>query len=688
MRQYLGAKAEHPDCVLLFRMGDFWETFYEDAVLLSEVLGIALTSRGMERGERVPLAGVPLAAFEPAVAKLVQAGHRVAVCDQVEDPKTAKGIVRREVVEVLSAGTATLPGLLTERESRWLVALLPDAEAGRTGLARCDVSTGEFLATEIATGMLVEELDRIGPAGSPPAGRRRRAGRGEGGASFRGAAASAATRFAPAAEAQRHLEATSGIVGSVTGAPFLPLATSAAAALVGYLEGMRKAEGRELRPLAFEEREQSLVLDEITLRNLEILRPLREGAARTTLLSVVDRTRTPMGGRRLRQWLSRPLVSPERIAARHDAVGEIAADTALAADIADVLAHVGDVERITMRIVTGRAHARDLVALRDSLESLPRLREALSPRASELLRHVAADLSDFSPEVDLVREAIVDSPPLGVTEGGVIRAGHSEELDHLRGLARHGKDWIATLQAAERERTGIQNLRVGYNRVFGYYLEVTKGNKDLVPKEWDRRQTLVGAERYVTPALKERESEILGAEEKANTLEHRLFLEVRDRLALAGSRLRLAADALAVLDALVSFAELASREGWTRPTVHDGDRLFIRAGRHPVVEASLPAHEFVPNDVLLDGVARQILVVTGPNMAGKSTYLRQVALLTILAQTGSFLPAEEAEIGVCDRVFTRVGASDHLASGQSTFMVEMVEVARILAAARRAVSCS
>ncbi|MFN8176420.1 MAG: DNA mismatch repair protein MutS [bacterium] len=681
MRQYHTAKAEHPDAVLLFRMGDFWETFYEDAVLVSQVLGIALTSRGMDRGERVPLAGVPLPAFEPSVAKLLKAGHRVAVCDQVEDPRTAKGIVRREVVEVLSAGTATLPALLAERESRWLVAVLPDAEAGRAGLARCDVSTGEFVATELSVAALADELDRLAPAEIlapdgelPPAVAK---------ALRRSAPLPrlAAARFAAPDAARERLAHAVGFAASTTEAPFLPLAVSASAALVDYLEGMRKAEGRELRPLAFEEGEETLVLDDITLRNLEILVPLREGPGSATLLSVVDRTRTPMGARRLRHWLARPLLSPERIGARHDAVAEIAGDAALSADIADVLARVGDVERLTMRVVAARAHARDVVALADSLEHLPRLKEALGPRASELLKHVAAGFSDFAPEVDLVREAIVDGPPLAVMDGGVIRAGYSEELDHLRELAGHGKEWIAALQASERERTGIANLRVGFNRVFGYYLEVTKSNHHLVPPDWERRQTLVGAERYVTPALKEREAEILGAEEKSKTLEYDLFLEVRDRLALAGPRLRLAGESLAVLDVLASFAQLAAREGWARPSVHDGDRISVRGGRHPVVEASLPAHEFVPNDVYLDGDTHQILVVTGPNMAGKSTYLRQVALLVILAQTGSFVPAEDAEIGVCDRVFTRVGASDQLAAGQSTFMVEMVEVARILGAA-------
>jgi len=681
MRQYLAAKAEHPDCVLLFRMGDFWETFYEDAILVSDVLGIALTSRGAERGERVPLAGVPLPAFEPSLAKLVAAGHRVAVCDQVEDPKLAKGLVRREVVEIVSAGTATLPGLLAERESRWLVAVRPDAEAGRAGIARCDVSTGELCAVEVPAERAGDELDRLAPAEIlvpegelPPAVAR---------AIRRDAAIERlpARRFPEPEEARRRVAESAGFAASEGEATFRPLATSAAAALLDYLGGLRKAEAAELKPLAFEEADDALILDEITLRNLEILRPLREGPGRTTLRAVVDRTRTPMGARRLRHWLARPLVAPERIAARHDAVQELATDPALASGVGEALGRIGDVERLAMRVAAARANARDLVALADALETLPALKERLAPRESAELRSIAAGFGDFSAEVDLVRETLVEAPPLGVTDGGLIRPGRDGELDRLRDLARHGKDWIAQLVAEERARTGIGNLKVGYNRVFGYYLEVTRANRELVPEAWERRQTLVNAERYVTSALKERETEILGAEDKAKEREHALFVEVRDRLALSGARFRRAAEGLAVLDVLASFAELATRDGWVRPVVHDGDRIRIGGGRHPVVEASLPAHEFVPNDTLLDGSSRQVLVITGPNMAGKSTYLRQVALLVILAQAGSFVPAESAEIGVADRVFTRVGASDHLAAGHSTFMVEMVEVARILAAA-------
>jgi DNA mismatch repair protein MutS len=681
MRQYLTIKAAHPDSVLLFRMGDFWETFWEDAALLSRVLGIALTRRGMERGERVPLAGVPLQSLEASVAKLVRAGHRVAICDQVEDPKASKGLVKRAVVEVVSAGTATLPGLLEERVSRWLVAVFPDAEAGRVGIARCDVTTGDFAGAEVHAAELADELDRLGPAEIlVPEGE------------LPDAVARAVRRDVPLErlaagafplpdDARRKVEEGPGLAGPAGEAPlFLPLAVTAAAALLVYLGRLQKAEARELSALSFDEGEGRMVLDEVSLRNLEILRPLREGAEGATLLSVVDRTRTPMGGRLLREWLARPLLSPARIAARHDAVEELVSDAELRGFVTEMLDSVGDVARLAMRVAACRAHGRDLVALADSLERMPVLKERLARCAAATFASLAAGLSDFSPEVDAIREAIVEEPPLAIKDGGVIRAGHSAELDRLRGLSRSGKDWIAELQAKERARTGIANLKVGYNKVFGYYLEVTNANRALVPPDWERRQTLVGAERYVTGELKEREADIVGADEKARALEHELFVALRSRLAVSCARMRSAGEAIATLDVLLSFADVARRGGWVRPVVGASERIEIRGGRHPVVEAALPAHEFVPNDVRFDG-NRQILLVTGPNMAGKSTYLRQVALVVILAQAGSFVPADAAEIGVVDRVFTRVGASDFVARGHSTFMVEMVEVSRILAAA-------
>jgi DNA mismatch repair protein MutS len=680
MKQYLGIKAQHPGCVLLFRMGDFWETFYEDAELVSRVLGLTLTARGMEKGEKVPLAGVPLSSLEKSVSRLVAAGHRVAVCDQVEDARLAKGLVKRDVVEIVSAGTVTLPGLLDDRVSRWLVALLPDAEAGRVGIARCDLSTGEFAGTEVAAPALADELDRLSPSeillptGDLSADLAR--------ATKRDAALERlpADRFPDAETAAGILQAGPGLAPGRS-PTFQPLAMRAAAALLGYLGDMRKAERDELSPFEAEEDEGTLVLDDISLRNLEILRPLREGARGSTLLSVMDRTRTPMGARRLRHWIARPLLAPERIAARHDAVQELVDDARRRDALATFLDGVGDVERIAMRIASGRAHARDLVGLADSLAALPEVRGLLEEASAEMFVGLRGTLSDFQGEVETIREAVREEPVLALKEGGLLREGYSDELDRLRGLSRSGKDWIAQLQKDERERTGISNLKVGYNRVFGYYLEVSKANRHLVPDDYERRQTLVNAERYIMPALKERESEILGADEKARNLEYDLFVELRSRLAMSCPRIREAARALGVLDVLVTFADVAVRGSWIRPRVTDGPELRIRNGRHPVVEASLPVNEFVPNDVRFEGDDRQILLITGPNMAGKSTFLRQVALLVVLAQTGSFVPAEEAEIGVVDRVFTRVGASDHVAAGHSTFMVEMVEVARILASA-------
>ena len=550
------------------------------------------------------------------------------------------------------------------------------------GVARCDLSTGEFVGTELAAAALAQELDRLQPSemlapeGELPPDVARALKRDV------PLERRPLDRFPKTDAAAEMLRAGPGIStprGDVS--MFQPLAIAAGAALHDYLREMKKAELDALSPLEFEDDAGCLVLDDISLRNLEILQPLHAGARGSTLLSVLDRTRTPMGARRLRHWLARPLLSPERIAARHEAVEELASDASLRAEVESFLDRVNDVERITTRVAAARAHGRDLVGLADSLDQLPHVKELLVGRTAGLFGQLAERMSDFSGEVDSIREAIGDEPPIAIKEGGVVRDGYSEELDRLRGLARSGKDWLADLQARERERTGISNLKVGYNRVFGYYIEISKANRHLVPDGYDRRQTLVNAERYITPELKEREAEILGADEKAKNLEYELFVELRCRLALSVDRMRRAARAIAVLDVLVNFSDVAMRQSWVRPNVTDDARIVVKSGRHPVVEASLPAMEFVPNDAHLDADSRQILLITGPNMAGKSTYLRQVALLVILAQCGSFVPAESAEIGAVDRIFTRVGASDQVAAGHSTFMVEMVEVARILSSA-------
>lgn len=682
LRQYFSVKSQHPNDVLLFRMGDFWETFFDDAATLSRVLGIALTTRGVEKGEPVPLAGVPLANLESTVRKLVAAGHRVAICDQVEDPKFAKGLVKREVVEVVSAGTISLPGLLDERVGRFLVAVAIDSDAGRAGLARTEISTGELGAVEIAAASLDEELERIGPSEIlVTEGASARRFRGPEG---RDLVVTRLAAFPSIDEAARAIREGPGFApGAESAALFQPLALRAAGALLQYLDSQRKAERSELSPLEFDATGDAMVLDEITLRNLEILRaPFAEGTA-GSLLSALDRTRTPMGARLLRRWLVRPLLSPERIAARQSAVEALVTDDDFRGAVEATLAEMGDVERIAVRVGAGRAHARDLVALATSLARLPALEALLARRPESIFAKLAASFGNFETEVETIQESFAEAPPLGVKDGGLFRDGVSAELDRLRDLSRGAKDWIARLQAAERERTGIGNLKIGYNRVFGYYLEVTRGNKEAVPADYERRQTLAGAERYVTPALKEREAEILGADERARALELEMFLEIRGRIGLRSGEMRRAAGSVAALDALMSLAETARRGAWVRPIVDDSGRLEIHGGRHPVVEVALPAGEFVPNDALLDVDSRQILLVTGPNMAGKSTYLRQVAVLCILAQTGSFVPATSARLGVVDRVFTRVGAADAVLRGHSTFMVEMIEVSRILSSATR-----
>lgn len=682
MRQYFSIKAEHPGELLLFRMGDFWETFFDDAATLSRVLGITLTTRGVEKGEPVPLAGVPLVNLEVCVRKLIAAGIRVAICDQVEDAKLAKGLVRREVIEVVSAGTVSIPGLLEERVGRELAGIVIDEEAGRAGIARVEITTGEFAAFEIPVEALADEIDRLSPAevlysqasswGTNPQGRRE---------------TTAFTplppdRFPALEEARQRIAEGPGFgEGVETLATFSPLAVRAAGALLVYLESLRKAERSELHPLVLETVLDHMVLDEISIRNLELLQSLDGSGTKGTLVQLMDRTATPMGARLLRRWIVRPLLSSEKIAARQDAVAELRENEELFGAVVGILTGCGDIERLSMRVSTGRAHARDLVGLATSLSRLPGLAAILKKARTPLLGAMGRQLADFTPEVDGVFEAFVEAPPLAVKDGGMIRDGYSEELDRLRDLSRNAKDWIARFQASERERTGISNLKVGYNRVFGYYLEVTRGAREAVPADYERRQTLAGAERYVTPELKTREAEILGADERSRALEFQLFQEVRERLALRAAAMRRTAQSLAILDCLGSFAACARRGDWVRPVVNSSLEMEIVAGRHPVVEAALPAHEFVPNDVSMDGESRQILLITGPNMAGKSTYLRQAALLSILAQMGSFVPAQSARLGVVDRIFTRVGASDHVARGHSTFMVEMTEVSRILSGA-------
>jgi len=686
-RQYWQIKKQHPDVLLLFRLGDFYELFFEDAEIAAPLLEVTLTSRpgGGGDGERIPMCGVPYHAIERYLARLIKAGKRAALCDQIEDPRLAKGLVRRKVTRVVTPGTVLEDALLDARSNNYLVALaartvgLVDAEFG---LAVCDVSTGEFLVTELlgesGQARLLEELERLSPAEVLlPEGA---AGQAEEMLSegrswtLTPIEAEAFPRQTPKEALQQHFGVAS-LRGY--GVEEMPLAIEAAALLLNYVKGRHLQALGHIRGLAAYSTDEFMGLDATARRNLELTQGLWEGGRGRSLLGVLDHTVTAMGSRLLRRWLERPLLEAAGINARLDAVEELAGGALHRGELRELLHQVSDLERLASRAATGHASPRDLAALRRSLEVLPALRESAAEGEAALLRQLATRLESLEDVAALIAGALVDEPPAQARDGGMIRAGHSSELDALRTSSSESKEWIARLEVTERERTGIASLKVGFNNVFGYYLEVTKANLDSVPEEYQRKQTLANAERYITPALKEREAMVLGAEEKITALEQRLFVELREQVGAAAPRVLAVAAAVSEVDALAGLAEAAVRNDYCRPTVSDGPGIWIRNGRHPVVE-KLGEGPFIPNDCRLDDGEQRVLIITGPNMAGKSTYLRQVALIVIMAQMGGMVPADEAEIGVVDRLFTRVGAHDDLASGQSTFMVEMHETAVIL----------
>jgi len=682
MRQYHQLKARLPGTLLLFRLGDFYELFYDDAKTAARELEIALTSREVGKGRRIPMCGVPYHAVMGYVARLVERGYRVALCDQVEDPRRAKGLVRREVTRIITPGTVMEEGLLPARASVYLAALCRDGE--RWGLAAADLSTGEFLVTEVAAAQwprLREEIGRLEPREIlVPAD----------------AAEALRATLAPAhltpleewrwdpATARRTLQEHFRVHSlEGFGCAGLAAATAAAGVLLHYLQQTQLSPLEHLRGLRTYTLDDYLVLDEGTRRHLEILRNQRDGSTRHTLLEVLDRTITAMGGRLLRAWLTQPLREEAAICARLDAVQDLLQQPALRFAVRTALKAIADLPRLVGRIGHGSAGPRDLVALRLSLERLPALRATLAEATAARLRHLARQVEEHAEVAALIARAIADDPPAVARQGGVIREGYDADLDGLRRAAREGKRWIADLEAAERARTGIKSLRVGYNKVFGYYIEVSKPNLRLVPPDYVRKQTLTAAERFITAEMKEREAQILGAEERIAEVEARLIAALREEVARHAAAIQRTAAALAEWDVLAALAEVAAARGYTRPSLSTVPALRVRAGRHPVVEAALPAGAFVPNDLEMDVDERAVLIVTGPNMAGKSVYCRQAALLTIMAQIGSFVPAEDAVVGITDRIFARVGATDDTALGRSTFLVEMQETAQILHNATR-----
>ncbi|HXS81618.1 MAG TPA: DNA mismatch repair protein MutS [Methylomirabilota bacterium] len=674
MRQYVAAKREHPDAFLFFRLGDFYEMFFDDAVRGAQLLGLTLTSRNKQDPEPVPMCGIPWHQRDGYVARLLRLGHKVAICDQLEDPAQAKGLVQRGVTEVLTPGSVTQETFLERGANNFLAALWPrperlgiclaDASTGEMKLAECDWADAAALLsrTHVAEWLVPAPVeDDVAPkldaalAGLPGARSSVPVAR------YLGAAEPPARWSAHVADAHADL----------------PLALAATAAALDYLSRAQGAPATQMTRVERWSEDAVLRYDAATARNLEMFSPQPGGEAAHTLWHHLNLAVTAGGARRLRAWLERPLATRAAIQARQQAVAAWLAGTARGS-FRESLRGLPDLERLAARIACAKASPRELGALRDALARLPVLAERLSEAEGDAFADVVRAL-DVPPDLAArLRTALVDEPPVSASEGEIIREGFDEVRDSLYAVAHSGKRWIAELEASERARSGIPSLKVGYNKVFGYYLEITNAHRDKVPADYERRQTLTNAERYVTPALKRQESEVLAAEDKLRAREHELFVSLREEAARHVAALQAAADALARLDAEAALAEAAARYEWTRPQLEDSDRLVAEGVRHPVVERLLPRGEFVANDVRLDARERQIVLLTGPNMGGKSTYLRQTALLVLLAQAGSWVPAARATIGLVDRLFTRVGAADRLGAGQSTFMVEMRETADIL----------
>lgn len=679
MEQYLSIKAKYKDAILFFRMGDFYEMFYDDAKIGAEVLGITLTSRSHGKAANVPLAGFPHHALDHYLTKMIKAGFRVAICEQIEDPKKAKTVVKRDVLEVVTPGTALSDQLLDSKRNNYLASVY--LKDNLCGFSVTDISTGEFSVTEFTRDHLVEQIQAFDPTelliadeqadfilSKLPLNKDITITKRE------------AWIFARDYTYEILVEHFRTLSLKGFGCEDLEPGISAAGAILHYLKESKKCDLNHISHLTRFSNSEFVLIDSTTRRNLELISPLMAGAnPRHTLIHIIDRTKTPMGGRMLVSWMLRPLYQIQPINDRLDAVQELFDANEIRNQIRDQLRKVGDLERLLSKISTARANARDLISLKNTLKRIPEIKTLLEAMEGKKLVMIRDELQPQKTIVETIEKAIVDEPPLSLSEGGIIRKGHSQELDELREISHSGKDWIARLQTSERERTRIPSLKVNYNKVFGYYIEVTKPHLSKIPKEYIRKQTLVNAERFITPQLKEYEEKVLGAEEKIIALEYELFDKIRNFVAEDAKTIQNNAHLLAELDCLSGFAQVASENNYCRPEILENDQLEIIDGRHPVVEKLLPHGEaFVPNDLKANNESDQILIITGPNMAGKSTYLRQVGLIVLMAEMGSFVPAKRASIGLVDKIFTRVGASDNLAAGESTFLTEMNEAANIL----------
>ena len=687
MQQYMAIKDDYKDAILMYRLGDFYEMFFDDALLASAELELTLTGRNCGLEERAPMCGVPFHSVDQYIVKLVNNGHRVAICEQVEDPAEAKGIVKREITKIYTPGTLDIADSGRGENNVYIASVCVSDDL--TAVALADITTGELSAFEYETekeqgkisfNRLLNDLSVLDVKElviSEEIASEAEISLSEGLPSL----------YLDTVDASfyRYQAARDVVMSQFGVSSLIPLdlegreeMTSAAGSLLMYLRETQKGDLNQFRNIVIRQHDGVMHLDRSTLRNLELLETIYDGDIRGSLLGVIGKTKTAMGGRLLRSWLREPLTDVAEITMRLDAVEELMNEPLAANNIAGCLKNVYDFQRLTARVATGRADARDLVALKKTLAQLPDIKFELAGMNSSLLRNVKEDIADFDDLHNLIERSICDEPPLGITEGGIIRPGYSKDLDKLKDSISGAKAWIAGLENSEKERTGIKTLRVGYNKVFGYYIDVSKGMIDKVPDDYIRKQTLVNNERYITPELKEKEDLVLTAEARINKLEYEEFRRIRSAVEPHIGALQTASAAVAALDVLISFAKAAASNGYVKPVVNDGDIIDIKAGRHPAVEQLLGAGMFVSNDTYMDMESRSMLIITGPNMSGKSTYMRQTAVIVLMAQIGCFVPADYAEIGVVDRIFTRIGASDNLAYGQSTFYIEMSELAGIL----------
>lgn len=680
MQQYMETKKEYPDCILFYRLGDFYEMFFEDAQVVSKELEITLTGKSCGQEERAPMCGVPYHAVDGYLNKLVSKGYKVAICEQVEDPKEAKGIVKREVVRIVTPGTNLNIQAMDASRNNYILCI--SYFAGKTGISIADVTTGDYYLTEVEDlRKLQDEINKYAPSeiicneaflvsGFDTESLKSR---------FDVAIYSLANHYFDEESCKKcllkhfHVTSLTGL-----GIEDFPIGLIAAGALLQYLYETQMTSLDHFTHLYPYLTSKYMLLDSATTRNLELLETLREKQKKGSLLGVLDRTKTAMGGRLLRKYIEQPLIDKITIEKRLDAVEELCNNSMLRDELREYLNPIYDLERLLGKVSYRTANPRDLIAFRGSLEMLPSIKTILQDANSDLLREIQCELDDLSDLFHLIDDAIIEEPPLAIKEGGIIKDGFHKTVDELRIAKTEGKNWLAALENEDKERSGIKNLRIKYNKVFGYYFEVTNSYKDLVPADYIRKQTLANAERYTTPRLKELEDTILNAEDKLHSLEYDIFCEVREKIASQIERIQQTARAIARLDVFASFSYVAERNHYIRPTLNEKGIIHIKDGRHPVVEQMIQNDMFISNDTYLDNNKHCIAVITGPNMAGKSTYMRQSALIVLLAQIGAFVPAKKADIGIVDRIFTRVGASDDLASGQSTFMVEMNEVANIL----------